>query len=103
MSMSGTGGGGGEAKGVCVCVCVWWRLLGDCGGLAKEGGEGERCPNRSGGGSTLAAEVVTLMAGVLSECGHIWLEMEDVKIEAGQEGKQPRCAMCTKERSVRAA
>lgn len=49
---------GGEATGVCEC-CRWF---GDCGGLEKEGGEGERCPNSSGGGSTLAWEAVTLIA-----------------------------------------
>jgi hypothetical protein len=50
---------GGEATG----VCAWWRCVGDCGGLEKEGGEGERCPKRSGGGSTLAVEAETLIMG----------------------------------------
>jgi hypothetical protein len=47
-------------------VCAWWRCVGDCGGLEKEGGEGERCPKRSGGGSTLAVEAETLIMGCYS-------------------------------------
>jgi hypothetical protein len=58
--MSWVGCGGGEAIGVCEC----WMWLGDWGGEANEGGEGERWPKRRGGGSTLAELAVTLMAAL---------------------------------------